>query len=209
MILLTKKITNYDQARTLRPLEVSHPELKAELIIVPLTLKQGGDPKNLNDFTEGHPSQIQDENGSYVIPVGTYVRFKLKNNSSHQVFYNILDIDPYNKVSVLVPTKSMSSSDCMVKGFTTAEHNATRFRIGEPYGTDILKVVISKKPLDLKSIYASEGGGGQRGSGSSVERLFGNSFRSDVSSRSPQDEPLELEDLAIYSVSYTIVPVNP
>jgi hypothetical protein len=150
-----------------------------------------------------------DATGNYVIPEGTYVRFKLVNNSSYQVFYSILDIEPYNKVNVLFPTRSMNPSDCIVRGFSTAEHPATRFRIGKPYGNDILKIVLTKKQLDLKSIYATEGTGGQRGAGSSVEKLFGRSFKSDVGSRSPQDDPLELEDLAIYSLTYTIVPLNP
>jgi hypothetical protein len=206
---LTKQLQNFSQARLLRTLDVPHPELKAEVVIVPLILKEGGDPKNITHFSEGHPSQIMDATGNYVIPEGTYVRFKLVNNSSYQVFYSILDIEPYNKVNVLFPTKSMNPSDCIVRGFSTAEHQATRFRIGKPYGNDVLKIVITKKQLDLKSIYASEGTGGHRGAGSSVEKLFGRSFKSDVGSRSPQDDPLELEDLAIYSLTYTIVPLNP
>jgi hypothetical protein len=207
--VLTKKLQNFSQARLLRSLDVPHPELKAEVVILPLILKEGGDPKNIAHFSEGHPSQIMDAAGNYVIPEGTYVRFKLVNNSSYQVYYSILDIEPYNKVNVLFPTKSMAPSDCFVRGFTTAEHLATRFRIGKPYGNDILKIVITKKQLDLKSIYASEGIGGQRGAGTSVEKLFGRSFKSEVGSRSPQDDPLELEDLAIYSLTYTIVPLNP
>jgi len=196
------KMVSYSQALFLRDLNLDNPEMKAEVIIVPLKIKDGANRNNFRneDFIELDPETLRGEDGVFRVTEGTFVRLKIKNNSSKTMYYSLIDIFPNNDLAVLYPDNRRTAAEFKVKGFNESDVMNV-FEIGPPYGIDVLKLILSEEPLALSNVISSRGQ--SRGNGNPLESLFQNSFNE---TRGPKNAIVSAENIGIYTFTYEIVP---
>ncbi len=103
---------------------------------------------------------------------------RIANKSQKPVFYTIIDIDSRNKVSILLPGPTGIPAEYRLKpGEVSALH---RVRFDTP-GREVLKLIVTPVPIDLRPALASRG---MNNPGKNyLESLFAHSFRLAASER--------------------------
>ncbi len=200
-------IVKYEQVKLMRGLEVENSEFDLSIEIIPYKLKEGivkGKAKIPGDYIELDSTYIY-KRGSTIpeIPIGTHVRFKVKNNGSMSLYYTILDITPLNEMGVLVPTAKKSPQEFNVAG-GKEQLIPGIYWIQEPLGDEMLKIIMTNEPIDLRTIMTAKGAG-TRGSSSPIEELINKSFRSSENTRGIQQESLETDDIGVKTVLFKII----
>ena len=196
-------IISYSQVKLIRSLEAPNNELAATIRIVPYKVKDNVNPRTLNDFEPMDPSVIYPEGSDIaVIPAGTYIRFEVVNKSLATVYYSILNITPQNKLSLVSPDDKREPQEYRVSGKST--HMVPGIFQVEHSGDDLLKLVITREPLDLRGIVATKGASSRGSSDSSLEVFLSHSFRGTANTRSLQSVSLEVEDVGVYSILFRI-----
>ena len=202
---IINSIVKYEQVKLMRGLEVENSEFDLSIEIIPYKLKEGI-VKGIkqDDYIKLDSTYIY-KRGSTIpeIPIGTYVQFKVKNNGSMPVYYTILDINPLNKMDVLMPTPKRSPQEFNV---AVGKEQLTQrfFEIKEPLGDEMLKIIMTNEPIDLRTIMTAEGAG-KRGASSPFEDLINKSFRSSENTRGKQQESLEIDDIGVKTVLIKII----
>ncbi|HUS01803.1 MAG TPA: hypothetical protein VMY77_08755, partial [Chitinophagaceae bacterium] len=82
------------------------------------------------------------------------------------------------------------------------------FTIGPPYGVDVLKVIASDVPLDLRNIFETRGkAAGTRGRGKSpFEKIVEGTYNAEGNkTRGPQEEAIQPDAVNIMTVPFHIV----
>ncbi len=201
---ITKSIYRFAQARFLRQLEHYNPRMQADISIIPLELVTAGIPYNprSSDFIELDPKSLINEAGQMVIKDGTYIKVKVRNHSPRTIYYTLMDISPDNEIFIIYPDEYNSPSEFVLKGFSETEHTAI-FQIGEPYGTDILKLIVSDQPLNLSLVVQTRGQDG--GGNSPLEKLLQGTYETN-GTRGPSRQNVSTENIGIYTFSYQITP---
>lgn len=196
------KMVSYSQAHFLRGLTLDNPEMQAEVIIVPLQINEGANRNNLRneDFTELDPETLRGEDGVLRVNEGTFVRLKIRNNSSKTMYYSLVDIFPDNNLAILYPDNRRTAAEFKVKGYKDSDVTSV-FQIGPPYGIDVLKLILSEEPMALTNVISTRGE--SRGMGNPLESIFQNSFKS---SRGPAPTHVSTENIGIYTYTYEIIP---
>lgn len=87
-----------------------------------------------------------------VLEEGEGYSLHIHNSSDKKLFYTVLDIYPDNRVEVMYPYKGKEASDY------TVDKNATVVRKlsvskGSPAGMEFLKIIVSREPMDLRSVF--------------------------------------------------------
>ena len=77
----------------------------------------------------------------------------INNNNQKRLYYTILDIQPDNVVNVLIPDEKSQPEDFLISPEDTITLQNI-FTINPPYGFEVLKVIASDVPLDLRNIFA-------------------------------------------------------
>jgi hypothetical protein len=78
------------------------------------------------------------------------------------------------------------------------------FMVGEPFGLDVFKIILTRQPMDFTGLIASRGEG-TRSKSSPLETLFKNSYRIDSKNRGPKSATIPVEQVTIQSLPYYIV----
>ncbi len=91
------------------------------------------------------------EGNEMVLGPGEDYALKIVNSSDEKLFYTVLDITPDNKVSVLYPTPVREAADYMVEKNSQVTRKLGVSR-NTPSGREFLKVIVSREPLDLRSV---------------------------------------------------------
>lgn len=206
-----EKVSNFSQARFLRGLEVQNADLKAEIIVLPLKLKEGPSGKGSDsaaDFVVMEADSIRDKSGSLRIYDKTNIRIDVRNNSQRKIYYTVLDIDPENNISVIYPSGERSASEYQIPALNISDNKDLTFGVGPPYGTYVMKLIVSTKALDFQSIASTRGTNASIGSGTAIENLFKQSFKSE-GTRSPVSKEVGVEDIGVYTLMYSISPTSP
>lgn len=126
---IIKQIKNYAHSNFLRKLESENKKVNLEVQLV-------NSKKELttNNFTIGDIMQIQ-----------------ITNHGSQTAYYQIVDIQPDNQFSVIVPFGDYQASEFFIEPGDT-KIIPTDFEIYYPIGKELLKVIASNSPIDLKPI---------------------------------------------------------
>ena len=204
---IINSIVKYEQVKLMRGLEVENSEFDLSIEIIPYKLKEGivkGKAKFPDDYIKLDSTYIY-KRGSTIpeIPIGTHVQFKVKNNGSMSLYYTILDINPLNEMVVLVPTLKRSPQEFKVAG-GKEQLIPGIYGIQEPLGDEMLKIIMTNEPIDLRTIMTAEGAG-TRGSSSPFEDLINKSFRSSESARGFEQESLEMDDIGVKTFLIKII----
>jgi hypothetical protein len=99
------------------------------------------DPKTSQPF---HPNQP--------LKIGDTFQIKVINNGKRDAFFQIIDIQPNNQINLLFDVSNFSPNDLMAKAGKAKIIENVKFRIAEPVGVEMLKLVASEKQLDLSPI---------------------------------------------------------
>lgn len=194
-----KSMANYAQANLIKGIEIENPSMQGEVIIVPIKIREGADMKNLKDgdTEELDPATLKDANGIVRVPIGTYIRFKVRNNSSSKLYYALIDIDPNNNITAVYPDAKHTPSEFKLEGFGVSD-KTNFFRAGAPEGGEVLKLIMSDKPLNLREIIGTRGV--TEGS-SPIEALIQRSYNS---TRGPEEVPITTENIGVYTFTYQV-----
>jgi hypothetical protein len=179
--LIEDVLIPFAQANFLRKLEVENSKIQVELSIVPVKIQKKGrtgrasitDTLDLNDFIV---------NNMIEFPVGQVFMFSIENKSNKDVFINVLDIMPDNKIGLLFPGPGRTVDEYRVPAREKIVFSNDIFKIGPPFGVDNLKIIATKEPIDLTSIVSSRGSSSRGVSADNpFQTLLGESYKSDSS----------------------------
>ncbi len=99
------------------------------------------------------------------LTLGTCVKFKITNNGSVGAYYSLVDVQPDNRVNLIIPFENYryTAEEYYLEG---GQSYTTDFiiEIAEPLGEELIKLICSKSPMDL-SIIADKTDTNMRGFG--------------------------------------------
>jgi hypothetical protein len=169
---ITNKLKNYAQANMLKAVQIQNPKLNVTFEIIPVTIKWTGsralvDKRLSIDTKRTHDNQLEFEDGD------TF-KLKVKNNSHQKAYYQIIDIQPDNSISILIPEEGRKAGEYVIEPGDESESEF--FVFGEPYGTEQFKLIATKESINLTMI-ATTKGESTKGFYSPFEQLFANSYK--------------------------------
>ncbi len=136
---------------------------------------------------------------------GECVRFEVVNNGLSGAYFSLLDIQPNNQINLVIPATDL--------GHTADEYfldpgekyvTSYPIEISEPEGREVLKLILSKKPLQLQNIISTRGRT-TRGveSLNSFENILASSFQ--VQSRGTKVKKSSNEEVGTKTLVFNIV----
>lgn len=135
----------YNQAQFLRSYNIeSDFDLNLEIIAVDCKSPDNEKPISID-------SEIE-------LRLGLCIKFKITNHGKKKSYFSLIDIQSDHTTNVVIPTVSL--------GYTAEEYFLApgesfitdfHLQIGEPLGSETLKLIASKNPMDLSSIIQSSG----------------------------------------------------
>ena len=127
-------------------------DIKKELRIKYLrTMPDGGE---LAQYVSAEivPAKEYDKSAAIELEIGDEYTLHIRNNSSQNYYYTVLDIYPDNHVEIIYPFKGKEPADYVVE-----KNNAVIRKLGvskgSPPGVEFLKIIVSKEPMDLRSVF--------------------------------------------------------
>ncbi|MCC6814844.1 MAG: caspase family protein [Saprospiraceae bacterium] len=130
---LFQKVFKYSRARNLKLLESKDNFFQAKLELL-----------------------LLDSSGQYVIThktifnKGDYIKIKISNNGKEEFYFSLIDIPSNSMFTTVYPNHEINAIDCLIppgKAFISLDG----FEIIDPKGTEVLKLICSKTPIDLAS----------------------------------------------------------
>ena len=179
--------------------------IKKELRVKYLrTMPDGGD---LSKFVSAAiiPSKEYNKTTAVELEGGDIYSLQITNNSSSNLYYTVLDIYPDNTIDILYPYKAKEPTDYLVEKKNTIIRKL-KVSKDSPAGLEILKIIVSKEPMDLRGVFEQKSTRANMNSFETVlDDLFierqGTSTRADVSN-------IRAEEIGIISVSFIIKKSN-
>ena len=127
-------------------------DIKKELRVKYLrTMPDGGD---LAKYISAAiiPEKEYDQTKPVTLHEGDIYTLHIRNNSDESLYYTVLDIYPDNTVEILYPYKTKEPAD-----YTVQKNNVVIRKLavskGSPLGVEFLKIIVSKEPMDLRSVF--------------------------------------------------------
>ena len=202
------KIGDYARAKYLRNLSLTNPVYKVSLEFVPLKcIADCGNPR-LAKYQDDKVKTKMDASGNIFFKEGDKFRLNIINHSDQKrLYYTVLDIQPDNVVNVLVPGKRDQPEDFLISQEDTIRLEKI-FTIGPPYGIDVLKIIASDVPLDLRTIFENRSTpAGTRGAPKSpFEKIVGGTFNAEGNrKRGPSEEAIQPDAVNIMTVPFHIL----
>lgn len=114
------------------------------------TMEDGGELAGLISVAI-ETEKPQDTASGIVLAEGDLYSLKIRNNSPYKLFYTVLDIYPDNKLEVAYPGKGKEPADYIVDKGSVVIRKLSVSK-NTPAGREFLKVIVSKEPLDLRSV---------------------------------------------------------
>ena len=135
---IVRYLLQYTQSQFLRTLEMEDPDRKVRAVLIPVKTKE--DP----------------ERG--VCRVGDTYQLEIRNEGQAGAYYSILDIQPDYRLNVLAPMpgSSRTAEEYFIRPGETQQYEIP-FEVYPPTGLEVLKVIATDRPLDLRSIVANRG----------------------------------------------------
>ena len=126
--------------------------IKKELRIKYLrTMPDGGE---LAQYISAEIVPAKEYNKSAVIEmeIGDGYALHIRNSSNQNLYYTVLDIYPDNNVEIMYPYKAKEPADYIV-GKNSPVVRQLAVSKGSPAGVEFLKIIVSKEPMDLRSVF--------------------------------------------------------
>ncbi len=200
------RVKAYAQSQYLRTFELPNPAYDVDIRFVPLQKKAGTTGRNpFNDYDVLDSTYFY--KGAAQTPeleVGSYFRLEIINRSREPLYYSVIDIMPDNNMYVVFPAEGSTAQEYRVRGSAVEPNAKSIFLVGPPLGDDVIKLIVSKTPMDLSSIVSTRGTATRSGM-KNFEQFFQNAFKEAEGTRGPQTVNVDVEDIGVYSFVYRIV----
>jgi hypothetical protein len=192
---LIQKISDYAQGKFLRNLSIDNAEYSATIYLTEVNRIEGTSGRSAKDYSE--VGRIT----SNKIKVGKFLRVDIQNNSNRVLYYSILDIDASGKISIVCPKSGRLAEEYKIVGNALSTNSGLIVKMSPPLGQGVLKLVVTKQPLNLSGLVTS------RGEAANAASSFDMFFQSTIKgkSRGMDTLPIELEEIGIYDFVYEIV----
>jgi metacaspase-1 len=118
------------------------------------------------------------------------------NTGKKGFYFNVIDIDPEDKITVVIPSNNRDIADCFLR--PGQKFRAPRNTFNKPYGIETLKIIASEKKFDLRPVINSMDK--TRSALGDLEQLFGNAY----AMRGAPSMP-ESADLATFNFFFEII----
>lgn len=201
---LSSKMLAYAQAKYLRKMEATSENLKVSFELIPIKL----DKTRINDslyVPEKIPVETKkDAAGNLHFKSGDAFQIKVTNNGTKTAYFTLLDIQPNNVVSVMIPLPNKSASEYTVRGNGGTSYIRWPFEIFPPSGVEMIKLIATEKAVDLKPMDARTRANVQQNP-NPLQILFGQTvFNQDISTRGGKTPNLAAGALHVQSFTFII-----
>jgi len=132
---------------------VDDSKLSADLKIIPFKVKQEG--RNVVEDGEMPLSERTDETGNLFLKNGDVCKVQITNTASQTIYFTILDIQPDDVLSILLPVKGRLPQEYRIEPGQT--FTSPLIKIVPPYGNEVFKLITSATPLDLTTVVRTRG----------------------------------------------------
>jgi uncharacterized protein YxjI len=201
---LVINVGDYARARYLKKLDLKNKNYKVTVEFVPVICVSGcGTDEPV--YKDGPVRKMNSDSIYITFKEGDKFRLNIVNQSDQKtVYYTVLDIQPDNKVNVLIPSPEDRAEDFYIPQQEKIELDRI-YTVGPPVGTDMLKVIASDVPIDLRSMVVTRGAG-TRGSKNPFEKIMQSTYNAEnTKTRSVGSEPIKPDAVNIETISFTIV----
>jgi hypothetical protein len=127
-------------------------DVKKELRIKFLrTMPDGGE---LSQFISAEivPAKQHNSTAGVELEIGDTYSLYIRNTGNQNLYYTVLDIYPDDNVEILYPYKTKEPADYVVEKQNVVIRKLAVSK-GTPAGIEILKIIVSKEPMDLRSVF--------------------------------------------------------
>lgn len=138
------------------------------------------------------------------LTIGDGYALHIRNSGNQNLYYTVLDIYPDDNVEILYPYKAKEPADYVLEKQNVVIRKLAVSK-GTPAGVEFLKIIVSKEPMDLRSVFEKRI---TRNNMQSFQTVLDDLFnekqgkaatRADISS-------IRAEEIGIISVSFLIKP---
>jgi hypothetical protein len=127
-------------------------DIKKELRVKYLRTMPDGGELAVDVTAEIVPAKEYNKGTGIELEIGDGYALHIRNNSNQKLYYTVLDIYPDNNVEVLYPYKTKEPADYVVEKQNVVIRKLAVSK-GSPPGTEFLKIIVSKEPMDLRSVF--------------------------------------------------------
>jgi metacaspase-1 len=166
------------------------------------TMPDGGD---LAQYISAEiiPAKEYNPADGIILEEGDGYSLKIRNNSDSKLFYTVLDIYPDDHVEILYPYKGKEPSDYLIDNKPPPVIRKLSVSKGTPSGTEFLKIIVSKEPMDLRSVFEQSV---QRAEMHSFQMVIDDLFNERSADRSTRADisSIKVEEIGIVTVHFKI-----
>jgi metacaspase-1 len=196
------RIENYTKSKFLLSFNPESSGLEARLEIVPATSNFLKDTISIDKFIE---------NGVITMDTNTSFFLKVVNESDQKIYYNIVDIDAENWISVVLPDSEDSNGDDywvepLSETIVSRDNVKLSFQAIPPFGSETMKLFISDMPIDLRGLSNQKSRSLNPNPLSALEKIF--DFSGKKGTRSIEPSYSNKFKATSYSLNFQIVPAN-
>ena len=136
------------------------------------------------------------------LEIGDGYALHIRNNSSQNLYYTVLDIYPDDNVEIMYPYNGKEPADYIIE-----KNNVVVRKLGvskgSPAGVEILKIIVSKEPMDLRSVFEKKI---TRDNMQSFQTVIDDLFNEDRGQAATRGDisNIKAEEIGIISVSFII-----
>jgi len=170
---IIERLKGYTQANLLKNISMTDPDLNVTFEIIPVTVKKAGS-RFVVDERLSLESKLKNGN-QLEFSDGDPFKIKVRNDGYTEAYYQIIDIQPDNNINILIPGQNRTAAEYIIYPGEEKELGEI-FVFGEPYGTEIFKLVATSEPIDLSMIVTTRGAE-TKGFSSPFEQLFAESYK--------------------------------
>ena len=198
---LVRNMLAFAQAKFLRSIEIKSYDIRLDFELVPVKV-------DLTTFKEIEILPLaskMDATGNLRFSNGDGIRIKVSNKGDKSAYFTLLDIQPDNKVNVLIPGQLEEPVDYRIgpgKSITLTN----LFVIGPPAGTEVFKIIATGEPIDLRWITSSKGQNQTKAASQNpFEKLFFETFAPETTlTKNGRTSSMGSVNLSIFSQVFII-----
>ena len=206
---LSNAIGDYARCNYLRDLNLTNEDYNVTVDFIPQKCVSNCSSPLLAEYKDDKLKAKSDGTGNFLFKNGDRFRFNITNHSNQKIlYYTVLDIQPNNRVTVLIPGRKEVATDFKILQGEKVELKKL-FKVSPPYGIDVIKVIASDVPLDLRSIFESRATQMDTRGGSApspFEKLVAGTYKAEGNkTRGSDEEAIQPEAVNIVTIPYRIV----
>ncbi|MBB2144612.1 hypothetical protein GM921_03890 [Pedobacter sp. LMG 31464] len=198
-IALKSAINRFAQYQLLQKLVFRDSNIMAQVKLIPI----------VNGKPDETVMNAKFDDRTYNFVDGDKVMLWIKNTGKKAVYVNILDLQPNGIINTFLPNvaQEIYPADLKIEPGQTRTFDKYEIELGEPFGTEVLKVFVTTKEINLEGLATpktARGDSGKKGVLSILEGLVDQS--SSVTTRGPKVVSVKEAEGSVYNILYILKP---